>query len=213
MFTGIVEGKGKVKNLGNGSSGFTVTIEAPFDLSSDKVGDSISVNGICLTATKIEKTTFSADVSKETLSRTNLGKLKSGSEVNLERALKLGDRLGGHLVTGHIDGPGTVKKMEKRGESLYIEIAVEEKELKYIVQKGSITVDGVSLTINSVGNDFFTLNIIPHTLELTTLGEIKPGSHVNIETDIIGKYVESLTPGNASERVNMDLLQKCGFST
>ena len=212
MFTGIVEGKGKVQSLGNGSSGFTVTIEAPFDLSSDKVGDSISVNGICLTATKIEKTTFSADVSKETLSRTNLGKLKSGSEVNLERALKLGDRLGGHLVTGHIDGPGTVKKIETRGESLYIEIAVEEKELKYIVEKGSITVDGVSLTVNSVGNNFFTLNIIPHTLELTTLGEIKPGSHLNIETDIIGKYVESLTPGDSSERVNMNLLQKCGFA-
>ncbi|MBE9503844.1 MAG: riboflavin synthase [Proteobacteria bacterium] len=212
MFTGIVEGKGKVKSLGNGSSGFTVTIEAPFDLSSDKVGDSISVNGICLTATKIEKTTFSADVSKETLSRTNLGKLKSGSEVNLERALKLGDRLGGHLVTGHIDGPGTVKKIEKRGESLYIEIALEEKELKYIVKKGSVTVDGISLTVNSVGNDFFTLNIIPHTLELTTLGEIKPGSQVNIETDIIGKYVEKLIPGENAEKVTMDLLQKSGFA-
>lgn len=212
MFTGIVEGKGRVKSVGNGSSGFKVTIEAPFDLSTDKVGDSISVNGICLTLTCMDKAAFSADISKETLSRTNLGQLKAGSDVNLERALKLGSRLGGHLVTGHIDGPGTVRRIEKRGESLHVEITVQEKELKYIVEKGSVTVDGVSLTVNKVGNDFFSLNIIPHTLEMTTLGGIKPGSQVNIETDIIGKYVEKLIPGGNTGKVNLDLLQKYGFA-
>jgi len=190
MFTGIVEGKGRVRSLGNGNRGVTVAIEAPFDLSSDNVGDSIAVNGICLTVTGMTSTVFSADVSKETLSRTNLGRMKAGSEVNLERALRLGDRLGGHLVTGHIDGSGVIRKLEKRGESLYIEIKAEKKELRYIVEKGSVAIDGVSLTVNSVGNDSFTLNIIPHTLGLTTLGDLRQGRRVNIETDIIGKYIE-----------------------
>lgn len=212
MFTGIVEGKGNVTALRNGNQGFTVTIETPLDLGSDKVGDSIAVNGICLTATGMTRTAFTADVSEETLSRTNLGRLKKCSDVNLERALRLGDRLGGHLVTGHIDGLGVVGRMEKRGGSLYIEIRVEKKELKYIVEKGSITVDGVSLTVNSVGNDFFSLNIIPHTLELTTLGALRQGGHVNIETDIIGKYVERLTSSVDREGVNMDLLQRFGFA-
>lgn len=211
MFTGIVEGKGRVKSMSSGSSGFTIAIDTPFDLTDDRVGDSIAVNGICLTATQINAASFTADVSKETLGRTNLGELKTGSPVNLERALKLGGRLGGHLVTGHIDGPGTARRVERRGESLHIEIALDKKHLNYVVEKGSITVDGISLTVNSVGADFFTLNIIPHTLRLTTLGEIREGKRVNIETDIIGKYVEKLTHGTAGEGVSMTLLQKYGF--
>lgn len=211
MFTGIVEGKGKVKSIRSGSSGFVIIIDSSLDLTSDKIGDSIAVNGICLTATEIKGTSFTADVSKETLNRTNLGELKTGSDVNIERALKVGDRLGGHFVTGHIDGPGKVKRVERRGESLHIEIALENNKLRYVVEKGSITIDGISLTVNSVEKEFFTLNIIPHTLKLTTLGNISEGRCVNIETDIIGKYIEKLTPGNKSDKIDMTLLQECGF--
>ena len=125
------------------------------NLTSDKIGDSIAVNGICLTATEIKGTSFTADVSKETLNRTNLGKLKTGSDVNIERALKVGDRLGGHFVTGHIDGPGKVKRVERRGESLHIEINIENDKLRYVVEKGSITIDGISLTVNSVEKRVF----------------------------------------------------------
>lgn len=213
MFTGIVESKGRIKNIRKGNGGLIISVATPLDLSDDAIGDSISVNGVCLTATEITKDTFSTDVSGETLSRTTLGELKAGCEVNLERALKAGDRFGGHIVTGHIDGLGEITKMERRQESVYIEIFAGKEILKYVVEKGSIAIDGVSLTVNSAGDRFFALNIIPHTLRITTLGSRKKGDRVNIETDIIGKYVEKLLGGkNLTKGVDVGLLKEYGFA-
>ena len=213
MFTGIVEGKGEVKSITAGSKGFVISVEAPFDLSADSIGDSIAINGICLTITTISGNTFRADVSKETLSRTTLSDVKKGEDVNLERALKVGDRMGGHIVTGHIDGTGKIGKRETRGESVWFEVTAPDELMRYMVEKGSVTLDGISLTINSVGKDFFALNIIPHTLDATTLGSKKPRDTVNIETDIIGKYVERLMQGQKTpEGVGMELLKECGFA-
>lgn len=211
MFTGIVEGKGEIKELKRRGKGFVLSILAPFDLSNDKIGDSISVNGICLTATEINGNLFSADLSQETLSRTGLARASSGSPVNLERAMKVGDRFGGHIVTGHIDGTGKVIVKEARGESIYLEISAPGDILRLIVEKGSIAVDGISLTVNSVQHSSFSLNIIPHTLEITTLAFVKTGDEVNLETDIIGKYVEKLTTGKTKGAVDMSLLEDCGF--
>lgn len=211
MFTGIVEGKGEIKEIMKGRKSFVLSVLAPFDLSEDKIGDSIAVNGICLTATNIKGNLFCADVSQETLSRTSLSGLGTGSAVNLERALKAGGRFGGHIVTGHIDGTGRLIKKETRGESVYLEISAKEDILRLIVEKGSVAIDGISLTVNSVQKNSFSLNIIPHTLEITTLGNIRTGDEVNIETDIIGKYVEKLTTGKTKEGVNMNLLEDCGF--
>jgi len=213
MFTGIIEGRGEIKKVTTGSKGFTVDIKTPFDLSCDKVGDSIAVNGICLTVTDMRGNIFSGHVSEETLSRTNLSEIRQGNPVNLERALKAGDRFGGHIVTGHIDGVGKLIKQEQRGESVYLEIRADENILKYTVEKGSIAVDGVSLTVNDVGKDFFSLNIIPHTLEVTTLGNAKTGGRVNLETDILGKYVERLLAyKNGTKGVDMNLLKEYGFA-
>ncbi|MDH3974774.1 MAG: riboflavin synthase [Deltaproteobacteria bacterium] len=211
MFTGIVEGKGEIKEIRRAEKGFILSVMAPFDLSNDKIGDSIAVNGICLTATKIKSGIFCANVSEETLSRTSLAGLAASSTVNLERALKAGDRFGGHIVTGHIDGTGRVIKKEARGESVYLEISAGEDIVRLIVEKGSVAIDGISLTVNSVQKNSFSLNIIPHTLEITTLGAIKRGDEVNIETDIIGKYVEKLTTGNKGGGIHMNLLEDCGF--
>ncbi len=213
MFTGIVEGKGIVKNLLPRNKGREITVEVPFDLSTDHVGDSIAINGACLTVTGIKGNRFRADVSEESLSRTTLGALKKGEPVNLERALKLGDRMGGHLVTGHIDGIGTLAKKEPAGESIRLEIEAEKTLLRYAVEKGSVTVNGVSLTINEVGERSFSLNIIPHTLEVTTLGAIKRGDKINLEMDIIGKYVERLMGGTQGIKgVDMTLLKEYGFA-
>lgn len=211
MFTGIVEGKGEIKEIKKTGKGVVLSIEAPFDLSNDKIGDSIAVNGICLTATEIRGSLFSADVSAETISRTSLAEIGTGNAVNLERALKAGDRFGGHIVTGHIDGKGKIIRRETRGESVYLEISADEGILRLIVEKGSVAIDGISLTVNSVQNNSFSLNIIPHTMEITTLCSAKTGDEVNIETDIIGKYVERLTMGKKNGGVNMDLLENCGF--
>ena len=211
MFTGIVEGKGELKEIKRAEKGYVLSVLAPFDLSKDKIGDSIAVNGICLTATAIKSNLFSADVSEETLSRTSLAHLKAGSPVNLERALRAGDRFGGHIVTGHIDGTGKIIKKEARRESIYLEISVNEDILRLIVEKGSVAVDGISLTVNGVQSHSFSLNIIPHTLEITTLGLINSGDEVNIETDIIGKYVEKLTTGKKRGNIDMGLLEDCGF--
>lgn len=212
MFTGIVEGRGKVEDIRTSPKGAQISISTPFDLSDDKVGDSIAVNGICLTATSMSEGHFLADVSGETLSTTNIGKLTSGDAVNLERAMKAGDRFGGHIVTGHIDGTGKVKKREKRGDSIYFEITTAEEIIRLIVGKGSVAIDGISLTVNSVTDVFFTLNIIPHTLDVTTLQNRRQGDSVNIETDIIGKYVERLMSRKTSGKgVDMNMLSECGF--
>ena len=213
MFTGIIESKGAIKAINTNGHGLRLCVSTLFDLSDDKVGDSIAVNGICLTATSISVNNFTADVSAETSSRTNLAGLQVGATVNLERALKVSDRLGGHIVTGHIDGMADLLKMEKRGESVYLEVGAGPKLLRQIVEKGSVAIDGISLTVNNVANDRFSLNIIPLTLEKTTLGIKKVGDKLNIETDIIGKYVEKLLKNKGdSTNIDMDLLRDNGFA-
>lgn len=197
MFTGIVEETGRVKEIKKRAKETVFTFEVNrMDLKEVVLGDSISVNGTCLTVTSLGKKTFTVDASHETMARTNLGKLKKGSRVNLERALKAGDKLGGHIVNGHVDGVGKVISTKKQGGSVEFHFSVPPELSKYIVEKGSIAVDGVSLTVNSVEGNEFGVNIIPYTLEETIFGELKTGSPVNIECDIIGKYVEKFVAGN-----------------
>jgi len=200
MFTGIVEDLGVVKGLKRKSKDVVFTFQVGnINLKKVTPGDSIAVNGTCLTVTSIGKKCFSVDASHETLAKTNLGKLKTGKKVNLERALKAGDKLGGHIVNGHIDGVGKVISKTKKGDSFEFRFLVPKKLSKYIVEKGSIAVDGVSLTINTVEGYEFVVNIIPFTQEATTFGSLRKGSTVNIECDIIGKYVEQFLKGKKAK--------------
>lgn len=192
MFTGIIEGTGRIVGKRTAGGGMVFDLEAGFDLSDPKEGESIAVNGVCLTAYSIRGRRFVADVSPETLSRTKLGLMGPGDRVNLERALRLSDRLGGHLVSGHVDCLATVSSRRETGSYTIFSFAIPREQERYIIEKGSITIDGVSLTVNSCGAGVFTVSIIPHTLKVTTLGELKSGSSVNIEVDLIGKYVEKL---------------------
>jgi riboflavin synthase len=196
MFTGIVEDTGTVTEIKRRSKESTLSIAVNrIDLNEVGPGDSISVNGVCLTVTSLGGGTFTADASRETLSRTNLGRLRAGSRVNLERSLRAGDRMGGHIVNGHVDGVGRVGSKRKCGKSIEFRLTVPGELSRYIVEKGSVAIDGVSLTVNSVGDDEFTVSIIPYTLAETTFGSLKTGSRVNIECDIIGKYVEKFMTG------------------
>jgi riboflavin synthase len=192
MFTGLIEGLGKVSAIRRSRSDMRVSIMPSFDARDCEIGESVSVNGVCLTVTEVREGSLSMDVSGETLFRSTLTFLKVGDSVNLERALRLTDRLGGHLVSGHVDGTGTIIKKEPSGQSWGIRIRIEEALSRYLIEKGSIAVDGVSLTINACENDFFEVNIIPQTGVATTLLTKKTGDPVNIETDLIGKYVEKL---------------------
>ena len=191
MFTGIVEEVGSVDTANPTSLRFSAS-KVMDDL---KVSDSININGTCLTVTSLGKSTFTVDASHETLAKTNLGKLKVGKIVNLERALKVGDKLGGHIVNGHVDGVGKVKSKTKQGESIEFRFLAPKGLSKYIVEKGSVAIDGVSLTVNLVKGSEFVANIIPYTQEATTFGGLRKGSSVNIECDIIGKYVEKFVTG------------------
>ena len=210
MFTGIVEDIGKIVSIQKKSKDATLTIGVgKIDTSSIVMGESIAVNGTCLTVVKIGKNNFSVDASAETLSKTNIGDLSTGSSLNLERSLKVGERMGGHMVTGHIDGQGTVESVEKKGESLEIWFSLPETLSKYIVEKGSIAVDGVSLTVNLVKGNRFSANIIPHTQKETIFRDIKTHDMVNIECDIIGKYVEKFVSNfDKSDGSSLDLLKK-----
>jgi len=200
MFTGIVEDLGEVKGLKQKSKDVEFTFKVgKINLSEVVLGDSISVNGTCLTVTSLGKRTFTVDASHETLAKTNLGKLKVGERVNLERALKAGDKLGGHIVNGHVDGVGKLKSRTKKGESFEFVFSVPKNLAKYIVEKGSVAIDGVSLTVNAVEGTEFIVNIIPFTQEATTFGDLRKGSTVNIECDIIGKYVEKFVLGTKSK--------------
>ena len=192
MFTGLVEGVGRVLEMARQGPDAVLRIAPPWPSAQVVLGESVAVSGACLTVTGTKGDAFAVDVSAETLSRTTLGRLRPGDQVNLERALKLGDRLGGHLVSGHVDCQGAINSLEQLGSSWRFEIGIPSEHRRLVVEKGSVTVDGVSLTVNRLTPQGFTLNLIPHTLAATTLKLAKQGDSVNIETDLIGKYVARL---------------------
>jgi len=192
VFTGIVEDKGRVVRLERQGPRNRMTLEVPMSLTELSLGDSINVNGVCLTIVEKKGQVITVDISSETLQRTNLSTIREGDEVNLERALRLADRLGGHFVTGHVDGVGTITEERKEGDFLHIRIRMPQSVMKYVVQKGSIAIDGISLTVNECQGDEIRITLIPFTLQRTTLLEKRVGERVNVETDILGKYVESL---------------------
>ena len=197
MFTGIIQSKGSIKEIFSSSDGARLKINTnALDLSDTNVGDSIAVDGVCLTVTELTESSFTADVSNETLTCTTFSALKQGKNVNLERSLRVNQGIDGHLVSGHVDGIGTVNSIEKDGDSVRIKIEVQGDIIKYIAKKGSICINGVSLTVNSVENNFFDVNIVPHTLSSTTLGDLSLQSNVNIEIDQIARYVERLLSQN-----------------
>ena len=213
MFTGLIEAVGTLREMQRSTSGGRVTVASGLPLADVKIGDSIAVNGACLTVTALGPGYFCADVSIETLERTTLGALTSGAAVNLERALRLGDRLGGHLVTGHIDGLASVTERVRQGNAWRINCRLEPSLARLLVAKGSVALDGISLTVNEVSDNSFSVMIIPHTLEQTTLARCQAGDRVNVETDLIGKYVARLLGTGRSEEggVTLELLAKSGF--
>lgn len=192
MFTGIVEEMGIVKSIARGSKSAVLTVEAGKVLERTQIGDSIAVNGVCLTVTTMTNREFTADVMAETLRRSSLGSLGRGSRVNLERAMAANGRFGGHIVSGHIDGTGTIAAMKQEDNAVWVTIDASDVLLKYIVEKGSIAIDGISLTVATVTEGSFSVSLIPHTGAQTTLLSKKPGDIVNLENDIVGKYVERL---------------------
>ena len=216
MFTGIIEEVGALERLAGGE----IAIRAKKVLEDVALGDSIAVNGICLTVTRFDAAHFTADVMPETIRRTSLAELRRGSRVNLERALTLKSRLGGHIVSGHIDGAGTIAAMKEEGNAILLTVRASDSVLRYIVEKGSVALDGISLTVARVGAADFTVSLIPHTREITNLREKSVGSRLNIETDILGKYVEKLFPGGCAlgsaapkgkDGITMDFLRQQGF--
>ena len=218
MFTGIIQATGTIRQMESRNGDMRLSIATgKLDLSDVATGDSIAVNGVCLTAVELPGDGFSADVSNETLTLTTLGHLKVGSRVNLEKALMLSDRLGGHLVSGHVDGIGTVIERFPDARSERFVIEARKVLARYIAHKGSICVDGTSLTVNRVNGARFELNIVPHTLQETLMGDYAPGTEVNLEVDLIARYLERLVlgdkaalPGEKTD-INEDLLRRTGF--
>jgi riboflavin synthase len=199
MFTGIVEEQGRIRSVRPNEGGARLVIDARIVLTDAEPGASIAVNGCCLTVTELDGTSFAADAVIETLARTNLGDLAAGDPVNLERPLRLADRLGGHLVQGHVDATGTVRDRSPQPDgSELVTIQAPDDVLRYVVHKGSVTVDGVSLTVARVDDDAFAIALIPHTLAVTTLGARPVGARVNLEVDLVAKYVEALVSGTAA---------------
>ncbi|MDL2231550.1 riboflavin synthase [Porphyromonadaceae bacterium OttesenSCG-928-L07] len=211
MFTGIIEEIGKVKNIVRGTRSISLEIEAEEVLKETKIGDSIATNGVCLTVTSMGKSSFVADVMPETMRMTSLGQLKSGSKVNLERALTLTSRLGGHMVAGHVDGTGRIVGMDKDDTAIWITVSVAPEILRYIINKGSVAIDGVSLTVAYVDEAVFKVSIIPHTQEETTLTGKHAGDIVNIENDMIARYVEKLMKGGENKGMSLEFLLENGF--
>jgi riboflavin synthase len=215
MFTGIIEEVGKLKSIKHGANSSVLTIQASKVLEETKLGDSIAVNGVCLTVTGMDGGCFDADVMAESLRRTNLGDLTPGSPLNLERALALNSRLGGHIVSGHIDGTGTLVSFKKEDVATVVTIQTSPELLRYMLVKGSIAIDGVSLTITEVTDTTFSVSLIPHTKKETILLMKKTGDTVNLETDVIGKYVEKLLridkPEVQESVLDMDFLAENGF--
>lgn len=216
MFTGLIEEIGKVQSIVKSAKSAQITIRADKVFEEVKLGDSISTNGVCLTVIEFSRKSFTVDVMAETMRRSNLKNLSQGEEVNLERALKLGDRLGGHMVSGHIDGVGIIEKYENEDNAVWITILAASEILKYIVQKGSIAIDGVSLTVSYIDDSVFKVSIIPHTKEVTTLLRKKIGDEVNLECDMVGKYIEKFLCYKETEPVkrgiDFDFLSKNGFA-
>lgn len=190
MFTGIIEEIGSIDGIKKGERSSTIAIKCKKVLENTKIGDSICSNGVCLTVTSIKENMFTADVMAETIRRSNLGNLKNGDKINLERALMASDRLGGHIVSGHIDGTGEITSFLKEDNAIWVTIKTESKVLKYIVEKGSIAIDGISLTVAYVDSEVFKVSIIPHTSSETTLISKSAGEKVNLECDVVGKYIE-----------------------
>lgn len=217
MFTGIVEEMGVIKSIRKGASSAVLEIQAQVVLEDVHIGDSIAVNGVCLTATTFTPTTFTADVMHETLNRSSLANLRPGSRVNLERAMAANGRFGGHIVAGHVDGVGTVLQTRKDDNAIWYTIGASPEVLRYVVEKGSITIDGISLTVAKVTDADFSISAIPHTVAVTVLQDRKPGDTVNLETDIIGKYVEKLLTPQAqptqrpTSNITREFLSRYGY--
>lgn len=215
MFTGIVEEVGKIERIQKGRHSAVLSIQAERILEDLKVGDSVAVNGVCLTATTVSSHGFTADVMHETLNRSSLAHLKSGSRVNLERAMPANGRFGGHIVAGHVDGLGKITRIQRDDTAVWYHIQAEPSILRYVVEKGSIAIDGISLTVAQVSPEGFSISAIPHTVGQTVLNERREGDLVNLENDVIGKYVEKLcSPAEEQppkSRLNRDFLSQCGY--
>jgi len=213
MFTGIIEDKGKVLRLEHRGKEKKLILELPFDLTEVQLGDSININGVCLTVVEKRGQTLGFDLSPETLQKTTLGELREREKVNFERALRLTDRLGGHIITGHIDGIGVITERRKEGDFLHLKIQIPKSVSKYVVQKGSIAIDGISLTVNECEDEQIQITLIPYTLEKTNLVDKMVGDHLNVEADILGKYVEKVISRKEDKSKGMDLsfLKEHGF--
>ena len=217
MFTGIIEEMGKLRQMKLAGSSGQIQIEARKVLEGTKIGDSIGVNGVCLTVTSMNADGFTADVMAETCRRSNLGRLKAGDLVNLERAMAAGERFGGHIMSGHIDGTGVIESLRREENAVWVTIRAERPVLRLIVEKGSVGIDGISLTVANVSETGFQVSVIPHTGEETTLLKKKPGDLVNLENDIVGKYVEKLLGLGKEEKeegyggITMDFLREYGI--
>lgn len=210
MFTGIIEGLGKVTAIRKAGNGAKLCIRPDFDMEL-RIGESVSVNGVCLTISKLKTLELSFDISPETLKGTNLGGLRVNDKVNLERALRATDRLGGHIVTGHVDGVGSIKDKKREGEYTFYTFEAPPEVLKYLVKRGSVAVDGISLTVIDITENSFRVAIIPHTLNVTTLGFKGAGDKVNLEADILGKYVEKFLANRDNNKGLMERLREGGF--
>lgn len=218
MFTGIIEEIGEILAMQRGAESMTLTVKARIILEDIKIGDSIATNGVCLTVAALGKNSFKADVMHETMNRSSLGTLKIGSRVNLERAMRADGRFGGHMVAGHIDGTGRITEIRKDDNAVWYTIAAKQEILRYIVEKGSIAIDGISLTVAEITKESFSVSIIPHTLQQTTLAERKKGDTVNLENDMVGKYIEKFLINNTQKaaesgksRIDGNFLMKNGF--
>ncbi len=217
MFTGIIEETGTVAALVKGARSAKLTVKAAKIFEDLRLGDSVAVNGVCLTVAELGSASFTADVMNETLLRSSLGELRAGSGVNLERAMPANGRFGGHIVSGHIDGTGRIESTEREGNAVWIRISAAESIMRYIVEKGSVAIDGISLTVAKRDENGFSVSVIPHTGRETTLLGKGAGERVNLENDVIGKYVERLmsvkdAPGRRESGVTAELLVKAGFN-
>jgi riboflavin synthase len=212
MFTGIIEEIGRIQGIRKNAESTTISVQAKKIMQDVRLGHSIAVNGVCLTVTSFSQSSFTADVMHETLNRSSLGNLQTGSPVNLERAMSANCRFGGHIVSGHIDGTGTVSSVRKDGNAVWYTIKTAPEILRYIIEKGSIAIDGISLTVAEVHKDGFSVSIIPHTAAITILSGKHVGDKVNLENDSIGKYVERLMGIQPSKsNITSDFLAKYGF--